>query len=52
MQNSLFLIIFFVLVCIWLVSWALLHIAGGLIHIVLVIAFICLIVHLVRRSRA
>ncbi len=36
------------LVVIWLVSFLALHISGGLIHLLLVIAVISLIVHFVR----
>jgi hypothetical protein len=51
LRDSLFLVLFFVLLAVWLVSWAAFHIAGGFIHIILVIAIISLIVHFVRRSR-
>jgi Flp pilus assembly protein TadB len=52
LKDSLFLILFFVLLCVWLVSWAAFHIAGGLIHIILVIAVISLVVHFLRRRSA
>jgi hypothetical protein len=48
LRNSLFIVIFFVLLVVWLVGWAAFHVAGGLIHIVLVIAFISLILHFFR----
>ena len=48
LADFFFLIMFFVLVGIWLVSWAAFHVAGGMIHLLLVIALISLIVHFVR----
>jgi hypothetical protein len=49
LRDSLFLILFFVLLCVWLVGWAAFHIAGGLIHLILVVAVISLVVHFLRR---
>jgi hypothetical protein len=46
------LILFFILVGVWLVGWAAFHIAGGLIHLLLVIAVISLVIHFVRRRPA
>jgi hypothetical protein len=43
-----FLILTLLLFGIWIVSWLAFHIAGGLIHILLVIGVIMLIVHFVR----
>jgi hypothetical protein len=37
-----------VLVVAWLLGWAAFHIAGGLIHLLLLVAVISLIVHFVR----
>jgi Flp pilus assembly protein TadB len=48
LRDSLFLLIFFVLLIIWLVSWLAFHVAGGLIHLLLVIAIIALVIHLLR----
>jgi hypothetical protein len=48
LRDSLFLVVFFVLLCVWLVSWLAFHIAGGLIHLVLVVAVISLVVHFLR----
>jgi len=50
--DFLFLILFICLLCVWLVMWAALHIAGGAIHLLLVIAVISLVVHLFRRRTA
>jgi Family of unknown function (DUF5670) len=48
LRNSLFLVIFFVLLIVWLLGWTAFHVAGGLIHLILVIAAISLIIHFVR----
>ncbi|HEX4769392.1 MAG TPA: lmo0937 family membrane protein [Bryobacteraceae bacterium] len=51
--DFIFLILFFCLLAVWLVAWAAFHLAGGAIHLLLVIALIALIVHFVRgRTRA
>ena len=43
-----FLTLFIVLLVAWALGWLAFHIAGGLIHLLLVIAVISLIVHFVR----
>jgi hypothetical protein len=43
------LTIFVILLVLWLLGFFAFHIAGGLIHILLVIAVIALVVHLFRR---
>jgi putative effector of murein hydrolase LrgA (UPF0299 family) len=50
--DFLFLILFFMLIGVWLVMWIGLHVAGGLIHLLLLIAVIALIMHLVRGRSA
>ncbi len=45
---SIFLILFVVLLLAWIFSWAIFHVAGGLLHILLIVAVISLIVHFVR----
>ena len=50
--DFLFLILFFMLIGVWLVMWIGLHLAGGLIHLVLIIAVISLVLHLVRGRSA
>ncbi|MGI9101146.1 MAG: lmo0937 family membrane protein [Terriglobales bacterium] len=47
----LFLILFVVLLLAWIFGWAVFHVAGALMHILLVLAVISLIVHFVRGSR-
>ena len=46
--NRMFLILFFVLLVAWLLGFLAFHIAGALIHLLIIVAAICLIVHLVR----
>ena len=43
-----FLFLFFVLLVVWLFAWAAFHMAGGAIHLLLIIAVISLIVHFFR----
>jgi hypothetical protein len=50
--DFLFLILFFLLIGVWLVMWIGLHVAGGLIHLLLLIAVISLVLHLVRGRSA
>jgi hypothetical protein len=48
--QFMFLILCIVLVIAWLFGWFAFHIAGGLIHLLLLVALIALIVHFVRGS--
>ena len=48
MFSSSFLILFIVLLVAWVLGWIVFHVAGGLIHLLLVVAVISLIVHFVR----
>ncbi len=48
MFLSSFLIIFIVLFVAWVLGWFAFHVAGGLIHILLIVAVISLIVHFAR----
>ncbi len=50
--DFIFLVLFFMLLAVWLVGWFALHIAGGAIHLLLVIAVISLVVHLFRGRSA
>ena len=50
-SNSIFLVLFVVLLLGWLVAWAAFHVAGGLVHLLLVVAVISLILHFVRGAR-
>jgi hypothetical protein len=43
-----FLILFLILLVVWLGGWLMFHVAGALIHILLIFAVISLVVHFVR----
>jgi hypothetical protein len=43
-----FLVLFAVLLVMWLLGFAAFHVAGGLIHILLLVAVIALVMHFVR----
>ena len=43
-----FLGLFIVLLVVWLLGWAAFHVAGGLIHLLLLVAVMSLVVHFVR----
>jgi Flp pilus assembly protein TadB len=51
LADLFFLFLFFVLLVAWIVVWAALHLAGGLVHLLLIFAVIALIIHLVRPRR-
>jgi len=42
------LALFVILLIIWLVGWLAFHVAGGLIHLLLILAIISLIFHFLR----
>lgn len=44
-----FIILFFLLLIGWLFAWAAYHVAGGAIHILLVLAVLFLMMHFFRR---
>ncbi len=46
-----FLILFMVLLVAWLLGWVGFHVAGGLIHLLLLVALIALVFHFVRGRR-
>jgi hypothetical protein len=46
-----FLVLFFVLLVMWLLGFAAFHVAGGLIHLLLLVAVISLVVHFVTGRR-
>jgi hypothetical protein len=43
-----FLVLFIVLLVAWLFGWAAFRVAGGLIHLLLIVAVMSLVVHFVR----
>ena len=47
-----FLALFFILLVIWILGFAAFHVAGGLIHLLLLLAIISIIVHFVRGRSA
>jgi hypothetical protein len=51
-MRFLFLILFFLLFLGWLLAWAAFHVAGGLIHLLLIVAVISLVMHFVSGRRA
>ena len=49
---SIFMILFVVLLVAWLLGISVFHVAGGFIHILLIVAVISLVVHFVRGRAA
>lgn len=47
-----FMILFIALLIMWVLGFAAFHVAGGMIHLLLLVAFISLIIHLVQGRRA
>jgi hypothetical protein len=45
-----FIALFVVLLVLWLLGFLAFHIAGGLIHLLLIVAVISLVLHLFRRA--
>jgi hypothetical protein len=45
---SIFTILFVVLLLAWILGFGVFHVAGGLIHLLLIVAVIALILHFVR----
>jgi hypothetical protein len=43
-----FMILFIVLAVAWVLGWGAFHVAGALIHLLLIVALVSLIVHFVR----
>ncbi len=48
---SIFTILFVVLLIAWIMGFSVFHVAGGLIHLLLIFAVISLILHFVRGTR-
>jgi hypothetical protein len=51
-MRFIFVILFAVLLVAWVLGFAAFHVAGGLIHILLVLAVISLVIHLVSGRSA
>ena len=47
-----FLLLFIVLLVAWIMGFTVFHVAGGLIHLLLIVAVISLVVHFVRGRTA
>ena len=47
-----FMALFFILLIMWMLGFAAFHVAGGLIHILLIVAVISLVMHFVRGRSA
>ena len=45
-----FLILFLVLLVAWFAAWIMFHVAGALIHLLLIVAVISLVLHFLRRK--
>ena len=50
--DFIFLVLFVVSLLGWLIAWAAFHVAGGAIHLLLILAIIWLVAHLFRRRSA
>jgi len=50
MRGLLFLIVFVVLLALWVGGFLVYHVAGAMIHLLLIFAVIALIIHFVRRK--
>lgn len=50
--DFIFLMLFFFLLIAWGLAWAAFHVAGGAIHLLLILAVISLVVHLFRGRSA
>jgi hypothetical protein len=50
--DVMFMALFIVLLVAWLLGLVAFHVAGGLIHLLLIVAVISLVVHFVRGRRA
>ena len=50
-RDFLFLVLFLVLLCGWLLAWVAFHVTVGAIHLLLLFAVIALLIHLFRGGR-
>jgi multisubunit Na+/H+ antiporter MnhB subunit len=52
-RDFIFLVLFFIFLIGWLLAWAAFHVAGGGVHLLIVIAVVFLLIHfLAGRRRA
>lgn len=52
LRDFLFLILFFMFLGVWATAWLAFHVAGGMIHLLLIVAVISLLLHLFRGRQA
>jgi len=52
LRDFVFLLLFFILLVVWGFSWLAYHVAGGMIHLLLLFAVISLVLHFFRGRRA
>ena len=52
MRFGIFLLLAIVLVCVWAGAFVMFHVAGALIHLLLLFAVIFLVIHLFSRAKA
>ena len=52
MRFGIFLLLAIVLVCVWVGAFVMFHVAGALIHLLLLFAVIFLAIHLFRGSKS
>jgi Family of unknown function (DUF5670) len=50
--KTVFLLLFVILLVMWLLGFAAFHVAGGLVHLLLIIAFVALVAHFFQSRRA
>ena len=46
--SAMLLVLFVILVVLWVLGWLVFHVAGSLIHLLLLVAVVSLILHFVR----
>jgi hypothetical protein len=51
LRDFIFLVLFFIFLGVWAVSWVAFHVAGGFIHLLLIVAVISLVLHIFRGRR-
>jgi hypothetical protein len=52
MRFGIFLLLAIVLVFVWVGAFVMFHVAGALIHVLLVFALVFLVIHLIRGSKS
>jgi len=50
--DPMFLSLAVILIVVWALGWFAFHVAGGLIHLLVIVALISVVVHFVRGTRA